>query len=137
MDTRPSNTPFITNAATSDLTTVETNPDVTPKPLTANRYEALLEMQKTDPSSKCISKQLSNGKAPQHEADLFTYVRIIIQTHHGCRSEILALIIPKAWKYAILVKAHDKLGHQGVTCTYCLIKCQYYWKGMNKDIWNT
>ena len=33
-----------------------------------------------------------------------------------------------------LVEAHDKLGHQGTTCTYCLIKCQYYWKGMNKDI---
>ena len=27
-----------------------------------------------------------------------------------------------------------KLGHQGNTCTYCLIKHQYYWKGMNKDI---
>ena len=31
-------------------------------------------------------------------------------------------------------EAHDKLGHQGNSCTYCLIKCQYYWKGMNKDI---
>ena len=49
--------------------------------------------------------------------------------------KFLALIIPKAWKYATLVEAHDKLGHQGVTCTYCLIKCQYYWKGMMKDIW--
>ena len=34
----------------------------------------------------------------------------------------------------MLVKAHDKLSHQGTTCTYCLIKHQYYWKGMNKDI---
>ena len=34
----------------------------------------------------------------------------------------------------VLVEAHDKLGHQGNTCTYCLIKRQYYWKGMNKDI---
>ena len=34
----------------------------------------------------------------------------------------------------VLVEAHDKLGHQGNTHTYCLIKCQYYWKGMNKDI---
>ena len=32
------------------------------------------------------------------------------------------------------MEAHDKLGHQGNSCTYCLIKCQYYWKGMNKDI---
>ena len=29
---------------------------------------------------------------------------------------------------------HDKLGHQGNTHTYCLIKHEYYWKGMNKDI---
>ena len=34
----------------------------------------------------------------------------------------------------VLVEAHYKLGHQGATCTYCLIKHQYYWKGMNKDI---
>ena len=33
-----------------------------------------------------------------------------------------------------MVEAHDKLGHQRNTCTYCLIKCHYYWKGMNKDI---
>ena len=34
----------------------------------------------------------------------------------------------------MLVEAHDKLGQQGATQTYCLIKHQYYWKGMNKDI---
>ena len=43
-------------------------------------------------------------------------------------------MIPKALKYTVLVEAHDKLGHQGATWTYCLIKCQYYWKGVNKDI---
>ena len=34
----------------------------------------------------------------------------------------------------VLVEVHDKLGHQGNTHTYCLIKHQYYWKGMTKDI---
>ena len=34
----------------------------------------------------------------------------------------------------VLVEAHDKLGHQGNTLSYCLIKYQYYWKGMTKDI---
>ena len=43
-------------------------------------------------------------------------------------------MIPKVWKYTVLVGAHNKLGHQGATWTYCLIKWQYYWKGMNKDI---
>ena len=32
------------------------------------------------------------------------------------------------------MEAHGKLGHQGNSWTYCLIKWQYYWKGMNKDI---
>ena len=49
--------------------------------------------------------------------------------------KFLTLVIPKSWKCTILVEAHDKLGHQGNSHTYCLIKCQYYWKGMNKDIW--
>ena len=49
--------------------------------------------------------------------------------------KVLALVIPKSWKYTVLVEAHDKLGHQGNTHTYCLIKGQYYWKGLNKDIW--
>ena len=48
--------------------------------------------------------------------------------------KFLALVIPKSWRYTVLMEAHDKLGHQGNSCTYCLIKCQYYWKGMNKDI---
>ena len=48
--------------------------------------------------------------------------------------KFLALVVPKSWKYTVLVEAHDKLGHQGNTCTYCLIKHHNYWKVMNKDI---
>ena len=48
--------------------------------------------------------------------------------------QFFALVILKSWKYTVLVEAHDKLGHQGNSHTYCLIKRQYYWKGMNKDI---
>ena len=47
--------------------------------------------------------------------------------------QFLTLIIPKSWKYTVLVEAHNKLGHKGNPCTYCLIKRQYYWKGMTKD----
>ena len=48
--------------------------------------------------------------------------------------KFLTLVIPKSWKVTVLVEAHDKLGHQGNSCTYCFIKHQYYWKGMKKDI---
>ena len=55
--------------------------------------------------------------------DLFRHDRGLLYKH-----------IPKSWRYTVLVEAHDKLGHQGNTHTYCLNKCQHYWEGMNKDI---
>ena len=93
-------------------------------------------MQRTDPFCKCISKRLLNGKAPHHEFDTFTHVKGLLYKHiTDADKKFLLLVIPKSWKYTVLVEAHDKLGHQGNSHTYCLIKCQYYWKGMNKDIW--
>ena len=41
----------------------------TPKPITADCLDTLLQMQRTDPFWKCISKRLLNGKAPHHEFD--------------------------------------------------------------------
>ena len=80
-------------------------------------------MQKTDPFCKCISKCLSNGKAPQDKTDLFTHIRGQLYKHVADSGQkFLAPAIPKSWKYTVLVEAHDKLGHQGNTCTYCLIK---------------
>ena len=103
--------------------------------LTADQWDALLQMQRTDPFCKCISKRLLNGKAPHHEFDTFTHVKGLLYKHISDASkQFLALVIPKSWKFTILVEAHDKLGHQGNNRTYCLIKCQYYCKGMNKDI---
>ena len=77
---------------------------------------------------------MSNGKAPKHETDIFTQVRGLLYKHvTDSGQKFLALVIPKSWRYTVLVEAHDKLGHKGNTHTYCLIKCQYYWKRMNKD----
>ena len=117
----------------SPATTSTPHPDVspqisqeatsTPKPLTVDRLEALLQMQRTDPFCKCIPKQLLNGKAPQHETDTFTHVKGLLYKHiMDSGKQFLALVIPKSWKYTVLVEAHDKLGHQGNSCTYCLIK---------------
>ena len=125
--------------------TSTSQPDITPevseatgptsKSLTADKLQALLQIQKTDPFWKRISKCLSNGKTPQHKTELFTHVRRLLYKHVTDSSKkFLILVIPKSWKYTVLVEAHDKLGHQGTTRTYYLIKCQYYWKGMDKDI---
>ena len=122
------NTSDTTSTPHTDTTPqISQEPITTPKPLTADHLDALLQMQRTDPFYKYISRRLLNGKAPNHEFDTFTHVKGLLYKH-------LTLVIPKSWKYTVLVEAHDKLGHQGNSHTYCLIKCQYYWKGMNKDI---
>ena len=93
-------------------TTPEVSPDptATPKTLTAYRLEAVLQMQKTNPFCKHISKHLSNGKAPQHETDLFTHIRGLLYKHViDSGQKFLALVIPKSWKYTVLEEAHDKL----------------------------
>ena len=100
----------------SDPFTLHSQPDVseatdpTPKSLTADRLQSLLQMQKTDPFCKQISKCLSNGKAPQHETVLFIHVKGLLVKHvTDSNQKFLALVIPKAWKYTILVGVHNKL----------------------------
>ena len=86
METETSNTQLIKDTVTQDLNTVENMQNITPKSLTADRHKALLQMQKMDPFCKCIFKCLLNGKTPKHEIHM--HKRIIIQTHHGLKSEI-------------------------------------------------
>ena len=115
---------------------ISQEPSTTPEPITADHLDAILQMQRTVPFCKCISRRLLNGKAPHPEFDTFSHVKGLLYKHiTDAGKKFLALVIPKSWKYMVLVEAHDKLGHQGNSCTYCLIKRQYYWKGMNKDIW--
>ena len=117
-------TPYVSKDAT-----------LTPKPLIADHLDTLLQIQRTDPFCKHISKRMLNGKAPHHEFDTFTHVKGLLYKHVSDASkQFLALVIPKSWKFTILVEAHDKLGNQGNSCTNLSIKHQYYWKGMNKDI---
>ena len=41
---------------------ISQEPTTTPKPLTVDCLDALLQMQRTDPFCKCISKRLLNGR---------------------------------------------------------------------------
>ena len=130
---------------TSSSDTSTPNPDTTPqisqepttapKPLSVDCLDTLLQMQRTDPFCKHISKRLLNSKVPHHEFDTFTHIKGLLYKHvMDSGKRFLTLVIPKSWTFTVLVEAHDKLVHQGNSCTYRLIKCQYYWKGMNKDI---
>ena len=99
----------------------DSNPTL--KSITDNHQDALLQMQCTDPFCKCISKRLLNGKTPHHESDTFIHVKGLLYKHvSDAGKQFLALVIPKSWKFTILMEAHDKLRHRGNNRTYCLIK---------------
>ena len=90
---------------------ISQEPTTSPKPLTADHLDALLQMQRTDPFRKCISKRLLNGKAPHHEFDTFTHVKGLLYKHViGTIKKFPALVIPKSWKYTVLVEAHKQAG---------------------------
>ena len=92
-------------------------------------------MQLTDPFCRRIMKRLLNKTAPEHELKTFFIHNGLLHWYALDHSkDFCALVIPKAWKYTILVETHDKMGHQGNNHTYSLIKQQYYWKGMAKDV---
>ena len=71
----------------------------------------------------CYTAFIKWESSTQHETDLFTHIKGLLYKHvMDSGQKFLAVVIPKSWKYTVLVEAHDKLGHQGNTCTYFLIK---------------
>ena len=64
-----------------DIIKVPDTPDATPKLLTKDKLQPLLQMQRTDPFCKCISKHLSKGKAPIDETDLFLHMEGLLYKH--------------------------------------------------------
>ena len=84
---------------------------------------SIKEMQSTDPFCKCIVKRLLNKAAPEHEMKTFFIHNGLLYRYVSdhCK-DFCTLVIPKAWRYTILVETHDKMGHQGNDQTYSLIK---------------
>ena len=84
---------------------------------------SIKEMQSTDPFCKRIVKRLLNKTAPKHELKTFFIHNGLLYRYASDHSkDFCALVIPKAWRYTILVETHDKMGHQGNNRTYSLIK---------------
>ena len=84
---------------------------------------SIQEMQLTNPFCRRIMKRLLNKTAPEHELKTFFIHNGLLYRYASDHSkDFCALVIPKAWRYTILVETHDKMGHQGNNQTYSLIK---------------
>ena len=97
MDTEPSITQPIKENVMLDLTNVVIAQYITPKPVTADRHKALLQMQNTDPFCKCISKWSPDSKSPKHDANLFTHIKELLYKHiTDSNQKFMTLFIPRA-----------------------------------------
>ena len=113
---------------------INLNKDNTPetavsKETTSNSCEnnpkdtSIKEMQSTHPFCKRIMKRLLNETAPKHELNtFFIHNGLLYRCASDHSKDFCTLVIPKAWRYTILVETHDKMGHQGNNRTYSLIK---------------
>ena len=125
MDLNKNNTPRTEVSKETTSNSCEDNPKDT----------SIKEMQSTDPFCKHIMKRLLNKTAPKHELNTFFIHNGLLYRYASDHSKnFCTLVIPKAWRYTILVETNDKMGHQGNNRMYSLIKQQYYWKGMAKDV---
>ena len=85
------------------------------------RDTSVIKMQSTDPFCKHIVKRLLNKTAPELKT-FFIHNGLLYRYALDHSKDFCALVIPKAWRYTILVETHDKMGHQGNNQTYSLIK---------------
>ena len=97
---------------------IDTGPDQ--KPL-INKVEELIDQQKKDKFCTNILCQLEQGQlAPEHpyfikEGVLCRYVKEQNKLHPS-------MVIPRDMTPALLIEAHDKMGHNGAGHMYALLK---------------
>ena len=88
-----------------------------------SRDTSVKEMQSMDTFCKRIMKRLLSKTAAKHELDTFFIQNGLLYRYISDHSkDFCTLVIPKAWRYMILVETHDEMGHQGNNRTYSLIK---------------
>ena len=102
------------------------------KPL-LSKIEELIDQQKKDKFCSNIIYQLKKGwLIPEwpyfiKEGVLCRYVKEGNKLHPS-------MVIPRDMTPTLLIEAHNKMGHNGVGCTYALLKRYYYWKGIKTSM---
>ena len=138
------NTTFVEGAEKEPPLRMDINTDNTPrtevsKEIASNnckensRDTSVKEMQSMDPFCKCIMKRLLNKTAPKHELDtFFIHNGLLYRYASDHAKDFCALVIPKAWRYTVLVETHNKMGHQGNNGMYSLIRDSIIGRGWQR-----
>ena len=96
-------------------------------------YEVISSLQDPDTYCHCVLQQIIKGKITSGQ--LYKIEKDILKCHLQIGEQIFYLIVlPHMLIGYVLELAHNKLGHNGISRTYTMLKCLYYWKVMKASI---
>ena len=96
-------------------------------------YEVISSLQDCDTYFHHILQQIWKSKMSDNQ--LYKIENDILKFHLQVDGQIFyPIVLPCMLIGHVLELAHDKLGHNGRSRTYAMLKCLYYWKGMKASI---
>ena len=101
--------------------------------LDGEHYEVISSLQDWDTFCHCILQQVRKEKLPINHSykiknDILKRCLILNE------QTFYPIVLPHMLIGHVLVLAHNKLSHNGISRTYAMLKRLYYWKGMKTSI---
>ena len=101
--------------------------------LDGEHYEVISSLQDQDTFCHRILRQLC--KAKHLVGHPYTIENDILKRCLTLNGQLYyPIVLPRMMIGHVLELAHNKLGHNGISCTYAMLKRLYYWKGMKVSI---
>ena len=101
--------------------------------LDSNHYEVISSLQDHDSFCHCILRQLR--KAKHLVGYPYTIENDFLKRCLTLNGQLYyPIVLPRMMIGHVLELAHNKLGHNGISRTYAMLKRLYYWKGMKVSI---
>ena len=101
--------------------------------LDGKHYEVISSLQDQDTFCHRILRQLC--KAKHLVGHPYTIENDILKRCLTLNGQLYyPIVLPRMMIGHVLELAHNKLGHNGISCTYAMLKRLYYWKGMKVSI---
>ena len=101
--------------------------------LDGEHYEVISSLQDRDTYCHCILKQIRKNKISDNQ--LYKIENDILKCCLQINAQIFyPIILPHMLIGHVLELAHNKLGHNGISRTYAMLKWLYYWKDMKSSI---
>ena len=101
--------------------------------LDGEQYEVISSLQDHDTYCHCVLQQLRNSKISNSQ--IYKIENDILKHRLQIGEEVFyPIVLPHMLIGHVLDLAHNKLGHNGISRTYAMLKCLYYWKGMKTSL---